>query len=268
MNATHRPGEGTGRGWGLGLSSKPPPGPPQLSHGSMQGLRGEDWDGHCPGSKCPGVVAQGASWGKGCRQQWVWSGHCRHPRGAYFMPLRSTWLAAMSMTLMMKAMAKAQIRLLRTHVWRICWLEQAAAAHQEHQGERQRGTGQRRDGIRAALWHENTGLGYIRWPSMQTLGTCPPTETQGRPLTLHVHGTLLSSAQVALLLCHDDVLYVLHGQVLAEGVIEKPLQLIHCQLLHVTLGWQKGQVFCLLPCHSPHPAPCKCTVPMKGLQVP
>lgn len=42
------------------------------------------------------------------------------PGGAYFMPLRSTWLAAMSMTLMMKAMAKAQIRLLRTHVWRIC----------------------------------------------------------------------------------------------------------------------------------------------------
>lgn len=60
--------------------------------------------------------------------------------GAYFMPLRSTWLAAMSMTLMMKAMAKAQMRLLRTHVWRICWLEQAAAAHQEHQGKRQRGT--------------------------------------------------------------------------------------------------------------------------------
>lgn len=44
----------------------------------------------------------------------------RCPGGAYFMPLRSTWLAAMSMTLMMKAMAKAQIRLLRTHVWRIC----------------------------------------------------------------------------------------------------------------------------------------------------
>lgn len=38
------------------------------------------------------------------------------PGGTYFMPLRSTWLAAMSMTLMMKAMAKAQIRLLRTHV--------------------------------------------------------------------------------------------------------------------------------------------------------
>lgn len=39
---------------------------------------------------------------------------------AYFMPLRSTWLAAISMTLMMKAMAKAQIRLLRTHVCLTC----------------------------------------------------------------------------------------------------------------------------------------------------
>lgn len=65
----------------------------------------------------------------------------------------------------------------------------------------------------------------------------PPTETQGRPLTVHIHRALLSGAQVALLLCHDDVLYVLHGQVLAEGVIEKSLQLVHCQLLHVTLGW-------------------------------
>lgn len=31
----------------------------------MQGLWGEDWGGPCPGSKCPGVVAQGASWGEG-----------------------------------------------------------------------------------------------------------------------------------------------------------------------------------------------------------
>lgn len=38
----------------------------------------------------------------------------------YFMPLRSTWLAAMSMTLMMKAMAKAHIRLLRTQVCLTC----------------------------------------------------------------------------------------------------------------------------------------------------
>lgn len=65
----------------------------------------------------------------------MWSVPGGHPCRAYFMPLRSTWLAAMSMTLMMKAMAKAQIRLLRTHVWRICWLEQAAAAHQEHRGK-------------------------------------------------------------------------------------------------------------------------------------
>lgn len=145
MNATRRPGEGTGRVQGLGLSSKPPPGPPQLGHGSMQGLWGEDWGGPYPGSKCPGVVAQGASWGEGLQAavgvEWALQAPGGHPRGAYFMPLRSTWLAAMSMTLMMKAMAKAQIRLLRTHVWRICWLEQAAAAHQEHQGKRQRGTG-------------------------------------------------------------------------------------------------------------------------------
>lgn len=65
------------------------------------------------------------------------------------MPLRSTWLAAMSMTLMMKAMAKAQIRLLRTHVWRICWLEQAVAAHQGAP-ERDR-RGQRSAGIRSRL---------------------------------------------------------------------------------------------------------------------
>lgn len=71
-----------------------------------------------------------------------WAQHCmcqtKCPGGTYFMPLRSTWLAAMSMTLMMKAMAKAQIRLLRTHVWRICWLEQAVATHQEHQGAERR----------------------------------------------------------------------------------------------------------------------------------
>ena len=39
---------------------------------------------------------------------------------SYFMPLRSTWLAAMSMTLMMKAIAKAHIRLLRTQVCLTC----------------------------------------------------------------------------------------------------------------------------------------------------
>lgn len=81
------------------------------------------------------VEARGAAAGQDCRRWWVWRGQRRRPGGAYFMPLRSTWLAAMSMTLMMKAMAKAQIRLLRTHVWRICWLEQAVATRQEHQRE-------------------------------------------------------------------------------------------------------------------------------------
>lgn len=49
-------------------------------------------------------------------------GGCQGWKGcnSYFMPLRSTWLAAMSMTLMMKAMAKAHIRLLRTHVCLTC----------------------------------------------------------------------------------------------------------------------------------------------------
>lgn len=83
----------------------------------------------------------------------------------------------------------------------------------------------------------------------------PPAQTQGRPLTLHIHRTLLSSAQVALLLCRDNVLYVLHGQVLAEGVIEKSLQLVHCQLLHVTLGWvAKGTSVLATTLPQAHPA--------------
>lgn len=76
----------------------------------------------------------------------------RAPVSAYFMPLRSTWLAAMSMTLMMKAMAKAQIRLLRTHVWRICWLEQAAAAHQEHQGKTEGDSKGMESGLHFGTW--------------------------------------------------------------------------------------------------------------------
>lgn len=58
--------------------------------------------------------------------------HCRGGL-AYFMPLRSTWLAAISMTLMMKAMAKAHIRLLRTHVCLTCCvgLEPAGGEREE-----------------------------------------------------------------------------------------------------------------------------------------
>lgn len=39
---------------------------------------------------------------------------------SYFIPLLRTWLAAISMTLMMKAIAKAHIRLFRTHVCLTC----------------------------------------------------------------------------------------------------------------------------------------------------
>lgn len=39
------------------------------------------------------------------------------------MPLRRIWLAAISMTLMMKAMAKAQMRLFRTQVCLFCFWE-------------------------------------------------------------------------------------------------------------------------------------------------
>lgn len=54
-------------------------------------------------------------------------------------------------------------------------------------------------------------------------------------LTLYVDGAFLGRAHVALLLRHDDVLDVLHGEVLAEGVVQQPLQLVHRQLLHVAL---------------------------------
>lgn len=45
-----------------------------------------------------------------------------HSAIGYSMPFRSIWLAAISMTLMMKAIAKAQIRLFLTHVWRFFFL--------------------------------------------------------------------------------------------------------------------------------------------------
>lgn len=55
-----------------------------------------------------------------CKAAFRWWSRPKKYHGSYFMPLRSTWLAAMSMTLMMKAMAKAQIRLLRTQVCLTC----------------------------------------------------------------------------------------------------------------------------------------------------
>lgn len=57
-------------------------------------------------------------------------------------------------------------------------------------------------------------------------------------LTVDVHVTL--RAVEVVLLCHDDVLDVFHGQVVAESIVEQPLQLIHCQFLHVAL--RRGQI--------------------------
>ena len=54
-------------------------------------------------------------------------------------------------------------------------------------------------------------------------------------LTVDVHLAVLRVANVVLLR-HDDVLDVLHGQVVAERVVQQSLQLLHRQLLHVTLG--------------------------------
>lgn len=58
---------------------------------------------------------------------------CSQWRG-YSIPLRSIWLAAISITLMMKAMAKAQIRLLRTHVCRFFFVGWTRA----NKGEREK----------------------------------------------------------------------------------------------------------------------------------
>lgn len=51
--------------------------------------------------------------------------------GCYSMPLRRIWLAAISMTLMMKAMAKAQMRLFRTQVCLFCFWECTAGGGEE-----------------------------------------------------------------------------------------------------------------------------------------
>lgn len=55
-----------------------------------------------------------------------------------------------------------------------------------------------------------------------------------RFLTVYIH---LAGPWVLYmaLLGHDDVLDVLHGQVVTERIVQQPLQLLHCQLLHVGL---------------------------------
>lgn len=53
-------------------------------------------------------------------------------------------------------------------------------------------------------------------------------------LTVYIHLAVLWVLYVVLF-GHDDVFNVFHGEVIAEGVVQKPLQLLHRQLLHVTL---------------------------------
>lgn len=55
--------------------------------------------------------------------------------------------------------------------------------------------------------------------------------------TVNVHMGLWT-VQVALL-SHDDVLNVFHGEVVTESIVKQPLQLVHSQFLHVTLGRHK-----------------------------
>lgn len=59
------------------------------------------------------------------------------------------------------------------------------------------------------------------------------------PRTVNVH-VGLRTVQVVLL-SHDDVLDIFHGEVVTESVVKQSLQLIHSQFLHVTLGRQKTQ---------------------------
>lgn len=59
------------------------------------------------------------------------------------------------------------------------------------------------------------------------------------PRTVNVHVGLWT-VQVVLL-SHDDVLDIFHGEVVTERIVKQSLQLIHSQFLHVTLGRQKTQ---------------------------
>lgn len=149
--------------------------------------------------KCPSYHL---AWGVGTQE------------AVYFIPLRSIWFAAMSMTLMINAMAKAQIRLLRTHVCFSCCVGLAA--------ERFTTTTTTTKNFSGSSW-------------------CKSANLHNPPPTVDVH-VAVGTVQVALLR-HDDVLDVFHGEVVAERVVKQPLQLVHGQFLHVALegGRQEGR---------------------------
>lgn len=68
----------------------------------------------------------------------------------YSMPLRRIWLAAISMTLMMKAMAKAQIRLFLTQVCLFCFWECTRGGGAEGRETWRERRGERNDTVRQA----------------------------------------------------------------------------------------------------------------------
>lgn len=65
-------------------------------------------------------------------------------------------------------------------------------------------------------------------------------------LTVDIHLAVFGVLDMVLL-GHDDVLDVLHGQVVAEGVVQQTLQFLHGQFLHVTLSTPKPQTTDLSP---------------------
>lgn len=109
---------------------------------------------------------------------------------------------------MMNAMAKAQIRLLRTHVCFSCC-------------------------VGLAVERFTTTTTTTKNFSASGSRRCKSANLQNLPPTVNVH-MAVRTVQVALLR-HDDVLDVFHGEVVAERVVKQPLQLVHGQFLHVAL---------------------------------
>lgn len=83
-----------------------------------------------------------------------------------------------------------------------------------------------------------------RSPPAAPINTSAGLPKQSRSLTsFKLHLTVPRVLLQALLLVDDDVLDVLHGQVVSEGVEENVLQLLQGDLLHVELqrgGWGGG----------------------------
>ena len=92
-----------------------------------------------------------------------WKKKNSRKQASYFIPLRSIWFAAMSITLMINAMAKAQIRLLRTHVCFSCCVGLAA--------ERWR---KKREETISTIWVSlKMTMSRVKWNLLATYCRCP-----------------------------------------------------------------------------------------------